>query len=449
LNIANSGATRSYAFTTTPEYLIKQIAESAPSGSAWAPQTWKYGYDNNDRLTQGQSSNGSQYTYGYDAADNINSLQTPAETVSPSLNADNQITSFAGRSFVYDANGNLTDDGQRTYKWDAENRLIEIASKTTPAQASSFVYDGFSRRVASFAGAGAAPVARAEELSVVRRPVPRPALTRGTVYLWCGDTLCGSKGPGRSGRSYYPEGEYIAGVGTSLYYQQDHLGSVRDVVSGPTGSRVAAFDYDPYGNPIQRGGTVTTDFRYAGMFYDQQDDLYLTQYRAYSPSIGRWLSRDPIGIAGGLNEYTYVENNPASRADSNGKQFMEVEPETDPELFEPYTNLRFPDRVYDPYAQQGPQSYYNLSTGEHEIDLSDPETSESLQKSAEALDQLKDYYEGIEQLHNQLLNPLASLPPENSCPAGPSLRLVHSLPNGPSFFDNLPRSQRFYLQNPR
>lgn len=317
-SIANSGATRSYGYMTTPEYLIKQIAESAPSGSAWRPQTWNYNYDNNDRLQQAQSSNGALYAYGYDPADNITSLQMAAETVSPSYNADNQITAFAGRSFIYDANGNLTDDGQRTYQWDAENRLVAVASKTSPTQVTSFVYDGLSRRVASLAGAGAkAPIKISAFPDFLRAPHPI-TVSRSMTYIWCGDTLCGSQGPGGSGHSYYPEGEYIAGVGTSLYYQQDHLGSVRDVVSGSTGRRVASFDYDPYGNPVQTGGTVSTDFRYAGMFYDQQDGLYLTKYRAYSPALGRWLSRDLIGVAGGLNVYEYVNGNPMRGADRNG-----------------------------------------------------------------------------------------------------------------------------------
>jgi hypothetical protein len=38
--ITNSGATRSFNFTTTPEDLITQIQETAPNGTAWAPKTW-------------------------------------------------------------------------------------------------------------------------------------------------------------------------------------------------------------------------------------------------------------------------------------------------------------------------------------------------------------------------------------------------------------------------
>ena len=55
-----------------------------------------------------------------------------------------------------------------------------------------------------------------------------------------------------------------------------------------------AYAYDPYGNALQATAPLT-DFNYAGMFYNADSGLYLTQYRAYDPVAGRWLSRDPVG----------------------------------------------------------------------------------------------------------------------------------------------------------
>jgi RHS repeat-associated protein len=85
-----------------------------------------------------------------------------------------------------------------------------------------------------------------------------------------------------------------------------------------TGSALA-YSYDPYGKPLQ-ATAPTTDFVYAGMFYNADSGLYLTQYRGYDPVAGRWLSRDPVGEgtdpAGNL--YAYVGGNPVSLTDPLG-----------------------------------------------------------------------------------------------------------------------------------
>jgi len=67
---------------------------------------------------------------------------------------------------------------------------------------------------------------------------------------------------------------------------------VRRVFASTTSA--PAYGYDPYGNALQATAPLT-DFGYAGMFTNADSGLYLTQYRAYDPVAGRWLSRDPIG----------------------------------------------------------------------------------------------------------------------------------------------------------
>jgi RHS repeat-associated protein len=57
------------------------------------------------------------------------------------------------------------------------------------------------------------------------------------------------------------------------------------------------------------------------MFYDQQDGLYLTYFRAYDPAIGRWLSRDPLKNTErreGSNLYEYGLNDPINNTDPMG-----------------------------------------------------------------------------------------------------------------------------------
>ena len=97
-------------------------------------------------------------------------------------------------------------------------------------------------------------------------------------------------------REYFAEGEYVPGSPAQpYYYGPDQIGSVRRVFA--SAASAPAYSYDPYGNALQ-GTAPLTDFNYAGMFYNADSGLYLTQYRAYDPVSGRWLSRDPIGETG-------------------------------------------------------------------------------------------------------------------------------------------------------
>jgi RHS repeat-associated protein len=68
-----------------------------------------------------------------------------------------------------------------------------------------------------------------------------------------------------------------------------------------------------------QGASLFPDFAYTGHYYHARSGLYFAPGRVYTPSLGRWLSRDPIGERGGLNLYGYVENNPLSHTDPRGR----------------------------------------------------------------------------------------------------------------------------------
>lgn len=102
------------------------------------------------------------------------------------------------------------------------------------------------------------------------------------------------------------------------FYTVDHLGSVREMTDG-TGNLQSEFSFDPYGRVTQVSGTGTTpDFQYAHYYVHQRSGLNLTRMRAYSSSLGRFISRDPIEEAGGVNLYDYVHNNPIGYSDPSG-----------------------------------------------------------------------------------------------------------------------------------
>jgi len=100
------------------------------------------------------------------------------------------------------------------------------------------------------------------------------------------------------------------------FYTLDHLGTLRDTVGGD-GSRSLALDYDPFGRQSTAFATeqpligFTANWAYSGV-------TSFAPYRAYDANIGRWLSEDPIGFAGGYSLSAYVGNNPISRFDPLG-----------------------------------------------------------------------------------------------------------------------------------
>jgi RHS repeat-associated protein len=185
-------------------------------------------------------------------------------------------------TLTYDANGNLTNDGNgKTYAYDAANRLISI---TQASGVTGFVYDGYGRRVQ-------------ETLN-------------GTLikqWVWCGGVQpCEERDASNNvTKRFYQQGEQIGG--TNYYFTHDHENSVREMTNA-SGALVARYDYDPYGRRTLVSGTDLADFGFTGDYYHVASGLNLTMTRAYDANLGRWLSRDTIGENGGINLYAYVLN---------------------------------------------------------------------------------------------------------------------------------------------
>jgi RHS repeat-associated protein len=290
---------RSYRYDTAPEDLIEGLVEQ---DGGWE-RRWQFRYDPVGRLQDARRSDRQHYAYTLDKADNLTAIHDPDGRRTYRHDAGNKI---AQAPYRYDANGNRLEDGYRTYRWDAENRLIGIGYKAEPQRATEFRYDGQGRRVV-----------------IVEQSGERRSETRLT---WCGDTICQARdGADQPLAYYFAEGVFRPLPGTAAgkrlgpreYFARDHLGSVRDVLD-EAGRKVAEYDYDPYGQ-LMNDPKSAPEFGFAGMQYHAPSGLYLTKYRAYDPQTGRWLSRDPIEEAGGVNLYGYVGGNPLGYVDPTGE----------------------------------------------------------------------------------------------------------------------------------
>ncbi|MEI7687860.1 MAG: RHS repeat-associated core domain-containing protein, partial [Planctomycetota bacterium] len=101
----------------------------------------------------------------------------------------------------------------------------------------------------------------------------------------------------------------------------DNLGSLRAVVDS-IGTVVDALDYDAFGNiTAETDPTYRGRYAWTGREIEAEVHLQFNRARYYDPSIGRWISRDPMGFdAGDSNLYRYVRNSPTNFNDPSGYQ---------------------------------------------------------------------------------------------------------------------------------
>lgn len=234
----------------------------------------------------------------------------------------------ATEAFSYDADGNLKSDGRWDYYYDAENRLIAMQTHlalspgTIPnadARRLEFTNDYLGRRVRRKVLGGYNGTAYLTTLSdtkflydgwnlLAEFDASGSSLAALRLYYWGLDwsgTLQGAGGVG--GLLMLRD----LATSTTLLPAYDGNGNVMALAKRDNGAIAAVYEYDAFGNALAAYGShaAANPFRFSTKYTDAETQLVYYGLRYYSPTLGRFINRDPIEEKGGLNLYAFVGNN--------------------------------------------------------------------------------------------------------------------------------------------
>nr|WP_244640591.1 RHS repeat-associated core domain-containing protein [Pseudomonas fluorescens] len=249
----------------------------------------RYRYDPLHRLTRADHSQDVQERFGHNPAGNLLMQDRPG----PDIVAGNRLVIQGDHHYDYDAFGNLIRERRgkghalvTEYRYDCQHRLIGVTKPN--GQTARYRYDPFGRRISK----------TIEE--------------KTTEFFWQGDKLIAEHHADRH-RSYLYEPDsfrplaLLEGFGPenvkSYYYQLDHLGTPQELTT-PEGEIVWSAHYRAYGEISRLDvGKIDNPLRFQGQYYDQESGVHYNRHRYYHPDIGRYLTPDPVKLAGGINAY--------------------------------------------------------------------------------------------------------------------------------------------------
>ncbi len=272
-----------------------------------ASTTWRYTYDLRRRLVDVQKDGTLWEHYDYDANGNRTLLTTPTGTTVGVYDAQDRLLSYGATSFTYTANGELrtkTDaSGTTTYTYDVRGNLVQVDLPS--GDVIQYLVDGQGRRV------GKKKNGVLEKAWLYRNQLNPVAELDGSGAL-VGRFVYGSK-------SNVPE--YMVRGGVTYRVPSDHLGSPRALVDVASGAVAWRADFDAWGNRTLIAGTSDfVPFGFAGGMFDWETGLTRFGARDFDPRVGRWVSKDPVGLQGtGTNLFGYSLSDPVNRMDRTGR----------------------------------------------------------------------------------------------------------------------------------
>ncbi len=294
-----------------------------------------YAYDQLNRLTAVTRGGASYQSWGLDAQGNWSSFTSNGSTQTRTANGQNQITSISGTAATptYDANGDMTtDQNGDTLVYDAWNRLVEVKNASGQVVA-QYTYDARGYRVTEsypIGGNGVAPATTnyiyydSSWQAIEVRTNGTAASNVASQTVWSAAYI----------NAPVLQDPYVAGVlvpDSRLYFQQDANWNTTAVVGydATTGTWgvLQRYVYSPYGNLLilnadfstpPAGTMAMVNNLYQGMSLDPITGLYYERARWYSPSLGMWISQDPLQYINGANTYQFVGSDPVEAVDPGG-----------------------------------------------------------------------------------------------------------------------------------
>ncbi|MCK5813738.1 MAG: hypothetical protein KAH03_05750, partial [Cocleimonas sp.] len=264
----------------------------------------KFQYDKEGRLITVESNN-DKYNESFRLDANGNCIQNQYGTCS--VNAVDQLQSFAGHDLSHDDQGNTneypTPQGQTKLEYNGRNQLI--SATTSQGKITSYTYDPLGRRI------------RKQTAAEV------------THFQWAGQQLISEKAVTLDGKLitscdylYFPDSFHLMAIRRDNQIYYSHLGRRGEVLcmTDIKGEVVWKADYSAFGITSISIEKIKQPWRLAGHYYDVETDLHYVLARYYSPQLGRFLSRDPLFIEGGSqNFYLYCDGDPLNRIDPTGE----------------------------------------------------------------------------------------------------------------------------------
>jgi len=286
--------------------------------------TISYIYDNLGRLTKETVENESITTYSYDNFQNR--IRKIKEDISGNILSETGYTYGKNNLLLNETELSGNKEIVSSYKYDKDGNTL---SKTIAEFSSE--YEG--QNVSISEGAGNSFYYEYDPLNRLTRASHN---NFDSLYTYDGNGLRQSKTVNGITTKHLYDGQNIVmdnkDVENQLYIRGLHL-IARDIngskefysfnihndttkLVNQSGTILKDYSYDAFGNQKTENENDTNPFRYSGEYFDTESGLIYLRARYYDPTIGRFISEDPI--KDGLNWYVYCSNNPVMFVDPLG-----------------------------------------------------------------------------------------------------------------------------------